>query len=64
MARAKSAPLGIQVTRATDHKFIEAGEQAPIAMIPSILDGVLDGEGAKEGMQSYVERRAAAFQGR
>lgn len=61
---AKNAPLGIQVTKEAALKFIEAGERAAIDIIPQIRGRVLDSEDAKEGIQSFVERRAAAFQGR
>ncbi len=60
----RNAPLGIQVTKAAGRKYIEAGERAAIDVIPHIRGQVLDSEDAKEGIQSFVERRAAAFQGR
>ena len=60
----RNAPLGIQVTKAAGRKFIEAGERAAIDIIPHIRGQVLDSEDAKEGIQSFVERRSAAFQGR
>ncbi|HEX7947710.1 MAG TPA: crotonase/enoyl-CoA hydratase family protein [Phenylobacterium sp.] len=61
---AKNAPLGIQVTKEAGLKFIEAGERAAIDVIPEIRSRVMDSEDAKEGIQSFVERRAAVFQGR
>ena len=61
---AKNAPLGIQVTKEAGLKFIEAGEQAAIDVIPQIRERVLDSEDAKEGIRSFVERRAAVFKGR
>jgi enoyl-CoA hydratase/carnithine racemase len=61
---ASNAPLGIQVTKEAALKFIEAGERAAIDIIPEIRGRVLDSEDAKEGIQSFVERRAANFQGR
>ncbi len=61
---AKNAPLGVQVTKEAGLKFIEAGEQAAIDIIPEIRGRVLDSEDAKEGIQSFVERRAAVFTGR
>ena len=61
---ANNAPLGIQVTKEAGLKFIEAGERAAIDIIPAIRGRVLDSEDAKEGIQSFVERRAAVFQGR
>lgn len=61
---ARNAPLGIQVTKEAGHRFIEAGEQAAIAVIPEIRGRVLGTEDAREGIRSFVERRAAVFQGR
>jgi len=63
-AIARNAPLGIQVTKEASVKYIEAGEQAAIAYIPTIRERVLNTEDAKEGIRSFVERRAAVFQGR
>ena len=37
---------------------------AAIAYIPTIRERVLNTEDAKEGIRSFVERRAAVFQGR
>ena len=61
---AKNAPLGIQVTKEAGLKFIKAGEQAAIDVIPEIRARVLDSEDAKEGIRSFVERRSAVFKGR
>jgi len=44
--------------------YIENGERAAIDYIPKIKDRVLNSEDAKEGIQSFVERRAAVFRGR
>jgi enoyl-CoA hydratase/carnithine racemase len=61
---ARNAPLGIQVTKESGRKFIEAGEQAAIKFVPEIRDRVLNSADAAEGIKSFVERRAAVFQGR
>ena len=61
---ARNAPIGIQVTKEAALKFIEGGEKAAIEYIPKIRDHVLNSEDAKEGIQSFVERRAAVFRGR
>ncbi|MCK1711442.1 MULTISPECIES: crotonase/enoyl-CoA hydratase family protein [unclassified Bradyrhizobium] len=61
---ARNAPLGIQVTKEAAAKYIEGGEAAAIAYIPTIRDRVLGSADAKEGIQSFIERRAAVFQGR
>jgi enoyl-CoA hydratase len=61
---AKNAPIGIQVTKEAALKYLEDGERAAIDNIPKIKDRVLNSEDAKEGIQSFVERRAAVFRGR
>ncbi len=61
---AKNAPLGIQVTKAAALAYIDAAEQVGIAWIPKIRERVMGTEDAKEGIQSFIERRAANFQGR
>lgn len=61
---ARNAPLGIQVTKEAAAKYVEAGEAAAITYIPIIRDRVLASADAKEGIQSFIERRAAVFQGR
>lgn len=61
---ARNAPLGIQVTKEAAAKYVEGGEAAAIAYIPKIRDRVLSSADAKEGIQSFIERRAAVFQGR
>jgi enoyl-CoA hydratase len=60
---AKNAPLGIQVTKEAAAKYIEHGEAAAIDYIPAIRDRVLNSADAREGIQSFIERRAAVFQG-
>lgn len=61
---AKNAPIGIQVTKEAALKYIGAGEQAAIEFIPKIAHRVMNSEDMKEGIQSFVERRAAVFRGR
>ena len=61
---ARNAPLGIQVTKEAALKYIEGGETAAIAYIPAIRDRVLNSADAREGIQSFIERRAAVFGGR
>ncbi|MGY3603042.1 MULTISPECIES: crotonase/enoyl-CoA hydratase family protein [unclassified Bradyrhizobium] len=63
-AIARNAPLGIQATKEAAVKYIEGGEAAAIAFIPSIRERVLNSADAREGIQSFIERRAAVFQGR
>lgn len=45
-------------------KFSEAGEQAAVAIVPGIRARVLNSAEAAERIKSFVERRAAQFQGR
>ncbi|HEV2364116.1 MAG TPA: crotonase/enoyl-CoA hydratase family protein [Caulobacteraceae bacterium] len=61
---AANAPLGIQVTKEAGRKFIEAGERAAIDVVPTIRQRVMGTADAAEGIASFVERRAAVFQGR
>ncbi|MDX3968403.1 MAG: enoyl-CoA hydratase-related protein [Bradyrhizobium sp.] len=61
---ARNGPLGIQVTREAAAKYAERGEAAAIACIPAIRDRVLKSADAREGIQSSIERRPAAFRGR
>jgi len=61
---AANAPLGIQVTKEAGRKFTEAGEAAAIAAVPTIRERVMQTADAAEGIQSFVQRRAAVFQGR
>jgi enoyl-CoA hydratase len=59
-----NAPLGVQVTKEAGRKFIEAGERAAVEAIPEIRARVMGTADAAEGIRSFVERRAAVFQGR
>jgi enoyl-CoA hydratase/carnithine racemase len=61
---AKNAPLGIQITKQAALTFIEAGEKSAIEFIPKIRERVMNSEDMKEGIQSFIERRAAVFKGR
>ncbi|HJQ60837.1 MAG TPA: crotonase/enoyl-CoA hydratase family protein [Vineibacter sp.] len=61
---AANAPLGLQAMKAAAHTYVEAGEAAAIAALPQIRGRVMASEDAKEGIRSFVERRAAIFQGR
>lgn len=61
---ATNAPLGIQVTKEAGRKYIEAGEQAAIAAVATVRDRVMGSADAAEGIMSFMQRRAAVFQGR
>ena len=54
----------MQVTKETGRRFIEAVEAAAIAALPQRRERVLASADAAEGIRSFVERRAAVFQGR
>ncbi|AII10409.1 MULTISPECIES: crotonase/enoyl-CoA hydratase family protein [Rhodococcus] len=60
----KNAPLGIRATKVGAMAFLDAAEQAAIAQIPVIREQVMNSEDCKEGIQSFIERREAVFQGR
>jgi len=61
---AKNAPIGIQVTKEAALKYIEAAERIAIDYIPKVKDRVFNSQDMMEGIQSFVERRAAVFKGR
>jgi enoyl-CoA hydratase len=58
------APLGLRATKRAALVYLREGEQAAIDAIPSIEKAVFASEDFKEGIQSFVERREARFQGR
>ncbi|MEV5539940.1 crotonase/enoyl-CoA hydratase family protein [Saccharopolyspora shandongensis] len=60
----RNAPLGIRATKEAALTFVDAAERAAIAEIPRIREKVFATEDFREGIQSFVERRAAVFQGR
>ena len=60
----KVAPLGLQATKEAAMTYTDAAEQAAIAQIPRIREKVFATEDFKEGIQSFIERREAHFQGR
>lgn len=62
-AIAANAPLGIQATKVSGRKFIEAGEAAAIAAIPEVRSRVMGSADAAEGIRSFMERRPAMFTG-
>lgn len=59
-----NAPLGIQATKIAGRRYIEAGEASAVKAIADIREQVMNTEDAKEGIQSFVERRDANFTGR
>lgn len=61
---AANAPLGVRATKAAALTYIHEGERAAIAAVDVVKDSVFSSEDFKEGIQSFVERRAATFAGR
>jgi enoyl-CoA hydratase len=58
------APLGLRATKKAALTYLEQGERAAVEAIPSIEKAVFATEDFKEGIQSFIERREARFQGR
>lgn len=60
----QNAPLGLRATKEAAMAYLVGGETAAIDCIPRIREKVFASEDFKEGIQSFVERRAARFSGR
>jgi enoyl-CoA hydratase len=58
------APLGLRATKQAALTFLEDAERAAVAQIPAIQAKVFATEDFQEGIASFIERRAAVFQGR
>lgn len=61
---AACAPLAVQATKASSRRFVEEGFDAAVAALGPTQQALLSSEDAKEGVQSFVERRNAEFKGR
>lgn len=61
---AAQAPLGVQATLRSSRLSLDAGERAAIDRLLPDLIPIMESEDAREGVQSFVERREARFQGR
>lgn len=61
---AKQAPLGVQATLKNARVGDKSGEAAAAAHIAGELPKILASEDAREGFQSFLERREAKFTGR
>ncbi|MEO1659282.1 MAG: crotonase/enoyl-CoA hydratase family protein [Pseudomonadota bacterium] len=60
----QNAPLGIQATKAAALSLTDVGEAKAIASIEEIRAKVMGSADMMEGIRSFVERRAANFQGK
>ena len=63
-AIAAQAPLGVQATLASARLTRSRGEAAAFARLLPDLTRLMSSDDAKEGLQSFVERRQAKFTGR
>lgn len=61
---AAQAPLGVRATLASARLAISDGEQAALDRLAPDLVPIIASEDAREGVQSFIERRAAKFTGR
>lgn len=61
---AACAPLAVQATKASSRRYLDHGFEAAVSEFASTQRAMLATEDAKEGVQSFVERRQAKFQGR
>lgn len=61
---AHQAPLGVQATLRSARRAREQGELAAMARLMPELLPIMESHDVKEGVQSFMERREANFQGR
>jgi enoyl-CoA hydratase/carnithine racemase len=61
---AAQAPLGVQATLANARLAAAAGEEAAARELLPTLHRVMASDDAREGLQSFLERRPARFTGR
>jgi enoyl-CoA hydratase len=60
----RAAPLGVRATLASAHLARAQGEAAAIERLRPVVTELFASEDAAEGVQSFIERRDAHFQGR
>jgi enoyl-CoA hydratase len=60
---AAQAPLGVRATLASAHKAFREGPDAAIKALRPMATRLMATDDAREGVQSFLERRAGKFQG-
>ncbi|HEY2504466.1 MAG TPA: enoyl-CoA hydratase-related protein, partial [Mycobacterium sp.] len=60
----RAAPLGVRATLASAHLARKEGEAAAIGQLRPAVVELFTSDDAAEGVQSFIERRQARFQGR
>jgi enoyl-CoA hydratase len=61
---AAQAPLGVRATLTSARKGLHEGEEAAAKALPAQLAPSLKSDDAREGVQSFVERRAGRYTGK